>query len=119
MMKNEILSKDEHVDSSLYQYPPHVSKPLWTKLGNAICKREKIGEYNVPGDKWMTLRLDGSGFSKLLKVLTKKGIFNQGYSEEFGNIQKKCITALMKKVNAKFGYTQSDEMTVIIRPAKI
>ena len=117
LSKNVRIKDMDKVDEKMYQMAPFVSKTLWTHLGDAISKgAERIPGYNVSGEKWISLRLDGSGFSKLLKVLRNKGIFNKGYSPYFANIMKTCVVALMNKVNGKYGYTQSDEMTILIKP---
>jgi len=85
--------------------PPFVSKAMWVDLGDEVKKKERIEGYKVSGDKWISLRLDGSGFSKLMKVLRKKGVFQDGYSPDFANIMKVCTSSLMSKLNGKYGYT--------------
>ena len=124
----------------LHPLPPFIAKPEWSALGDAIKEAEKPTCVEIPGNKWISLRSDGTGFSKLTKYLWKEGIFGaenadtegeeqpksqprkqNGYSPEFANIMKSCCQELMsgKFSSAKCGYTQSDELTVIIPPASI
>lgn len=109
----------EGVSSELHHLPPHIPKAVWTKLGDAIKVAERPGSDNVPGSRFITLRLDGSGFSRLVGMLQKAGIFDKGYSPEFAEIMRDCCCSLMAKYSARCGYTQSDEMTIIIPPASV
>lgn len=63
------------------------------------------------------LRLDGRGFSKLTKKLKGAGNpFNQAFFDCMLDLTK----FLVKETNALIGYTQSDEITLIVNPgAKI
>lgn len=109
----------EGVYSELHQLPPHIPKAVWTKLGDAIKVAEQPGFDNVPGSRFITLRLDGSGFSRLVSMLRTAGIFAKGFSPEFAQIMRDCCCSLMAKYSARCGYTQSDEMTIIIPPASV
>ena len=68
----------------------------------------------VGGEKWISLRLDGHGFSKLVQRMRREEVFCKGYSKEFGRIMGECCVALMEQFACLCGYTQSDEITVII-----
>ena len=60
----------------------------------------------VPGDKWISLRLDGTSFSKTVKALRQSGILEPiGFSPTFAECMQTCCLKLMEKFNAKLGYT--------------
>lgn len=52
-------------------------------------------------------RIDGRGFSKLTKGL------HRPYDEEFSRVMQMTVKALVDKTNAKIGYTQSDEISLV------
>ena len=52
-------------------------------------------------------------------MFKSKNILSSGYSDQFALIMQKCCRNLMKEFNAKFGYTQSDEITILIPPTSI
>eukprot|EP00656_Telonema_subtile_P030698 TRINITY_DN33681_c0_g1_i1.p1 TRINITY_DN33681_c0_g1~~TRINITY_DN33681_c0_g1_i1.p1 ORF type:complete len:324 (+),score=122.48 TRINITY_DN33681_c0_g1_i1:156-1127(+) len=103
----------------LYTMPPFVPKTVWTQLGDLIKQRERLESHTVGGECWVTLRLDGSGFSKLIGQLRTLGVFEAGFSPVFAAIMLECVQALMDKFNGVLGYTQSDELTVLIPPAPV
>ena len=108
------------VDPALHYLPPHVSKPAWTALGNLIAAREQGCAGNVSGERWISLRLDGSGFSSAVRSMRKQGVIEPtGFSERFARSMVKCCEGLMEKFNAVLGYTQSDEMVVFIKPTNV
>ena len=108
------------VPPSAYVQLNRAPKYLWTKLGNIVKAREKATvQYSIPGNYWITLRLDGTGFSKSLRVFRRMGIFCTGYSSVFGSIMQECAKALLKKFSGAFAFTQSDELTVAIAPRRI
>jgi len=120
MLKDRDPSVIDGIPSELHPLPPFISKKYWTELGDAVKVAEKPHCDSVPGEKWISLRCDGSGFSKLTRCLRKNGIFqSKGFSKEFADIMVKCCRVLMTKFNAKAGYTQSDEMTVLIAPGSV
>ena len=74
----------EGVHASVHYLAPHVLKTEWTKLGDEIIKREKTLQGKVSGDKWISLRLDGSSFSKTVKALRRGEILEaKGFSSTF------------------------------------
>jgi len=102
-----------------YDFPPFIPKAKWSSLGDKVVKAERLQVFNVPGDKWISLRLDGHGFSKLTKKLKRDGVLEQGYSATMASWMQECCTSLMDFTSAKYGYTQSDEITVLIPPASV
>eukprot|EP01060_Flectonema_neradi_P015402 TRINITY_DN22005_c0_g1_i1.p1 TRINITY_DN22005_c0_g1~~TRINITY_DN22005_c0_g1_i1.p1 ORF type:complete len:323 (+),score=67.75 TRINITY_DN22005_c0_g1_i1:131-1099(+) len=108
----------EGVTKELHQMPPFIPKAYWTELGNTIKKHENPPMSGITGDKWISLRLDGTGFSKLLKQLRRYGLFGEGYSPEFATIMQTSLKHLMGHSKAWIGYTQSDEMSLLIPPTR-
>ena len=58
------------VAPELHWLPPFVPKLTWDALGDLVREREKTnpGTDEVPGDRWISLRLDGTGFSKMVNA---------------------------------------------------
>lgn len=90
-------------DPLLHYLPPFVPKPTWTALGNLVTAREKESVEAIHGSRWISLRLDGCGFSKAVKSLRRRGIFpvSPGYSSDFADAMVTCLRVLMKQTNAK------------------
>ena len=118
------------MDPALHWLPPHIAKSEWTALGNLVVAREKAAAFGdeataaggcVPGEKWMSLRLDGSNFSKVVKALRRRSVLEaeHRFSERFATCMQHCLRGLMEKVGAQIGYTQSDEMMLLIPPASV
>lgn len=108
------------MDPSLHYLAPHVPKATWDSLGDLVAAREKSTLQNVDGTRWISLRLDGSGFSKAVRVMRRHGILeSEGFSERFADCMQGSLRSLMEKFHAVLGYTQSDEMIVFIPPASI
>ena len=107
------------MDPSLHYLAPHLPKVRWAALGDLIAAREKSAAHRIDGSRWMSLRLDGCGFSKAVRLMRSKGILEAGFSETFACAMQSCLNALMEHFNGVVGYTQSDEMTVLIPPASV
>jgi tRNA(His) 5'-end guanylyltransferase len=107
------------IDSSHHPLPPFIDKKTWADVEALVTRTEKDCVYSVPGDEYMTLRLDGSGFSRLLARLRRKGVFAEGYCPTFAALMQSCCRTLMERHAALCGYTQSDEMTLIIPPSNV
>mmetsp|Transcript_4468 Transcript_4468/g.8242 ORF Transcript_4468/g.8242 Transcript_4468/m.8242 type:complete len:332 (-) Transcript_4468:115-1110(-) len=108
------------VSAELHPFPPYVAREKWETLGDLIKDAEQPNLTKIPGEKWISLRCDGTGFGKLTRRLQKEGIFSSGYSNEFAELMKACCQKLMAKCATPiYGYTQSDELTVIMPPASI
>jgi tRNA(His) 5'-end guanylyltransferase len=104
----------------LHLRAPHVSKALWTALGDEIKGAETPqGSFNVTGERWISLRLDGAGFSRLTRGLRQRGVIPAGFSPVFGELMAECCSALVDKFHARCGYTQSDEMTILLAPTAL
>lgn len=110
----ESISKDDETYPSYF-----LNKSKWTELGDLHKIAETPKTPRVPGRKWMTLRLDGTGFSKMIPKLRKAKVLEDGFSHDFAAIMRLCCQSLMKKFCATHGYTQSDELAVLIPPASV
>lgn len=108
------------MDPSLHYLAPHIPKATWTALGNVVVARERSSSGSVDGSRWISLRLDGSGFSRAVRMMRNKGVLQEeGFSETFAACMQSCLRALMEHFQAQLGYTQSDEMIVFIAPTSI
>lgn len=119
LLKERKPRRVEGVPAELHPLPPFIDKTSWADLGNAIKDAERPTFVSVPGDRWISLRCDGTGFSKQLRRLRKHGVFCEGYSDAFAEIMVRCCHDLMEKFNAKCAYTQSDEMTILVAPTSV
>ena len=100
--------------------PPHLPKTLWNELGDLLSRGENEIIPNIPGERWISLRLDGSNFSQTIRILRQKGILEETqFSEPFATCMRHCTLALMETLRGKLGYTQSDELTILIPPAPV
>lgn len=108
------------ITTAEYECPPHVRKARWTALGDEVRKAEELAVARVPGDRWISLRLDGCGFGKFVRACRAQGLFPpRGYAEEFAHLMQTGCAALAGKFHAFVAYTQSDEMTLLIPPAPV
>lgn len=57
---------------------------------------------------WLYIRIDGRGFSKFTKGLKRP------YDERLSNLMIETLKYLVKETNATVGYTQSDELSLLI-----
>lgn len=109
----------------LYDRAPDVAKPLWTQLGDSITPHEgkrPVEFYSghgdrIDGEKWITLRLDGHGFSRFTRVLRRRGVLPEiGFSPDFAEMMQAVAERLCREFSPKYAYTQSDEITLVIPP---
>lgn len=78
-------------------------------LGFEMKNYEKVfAGAKLSNDKPICVRLDGKGFSKY----TKK--FKKPFDEDFSKIMQEVTKFLIQESNAVIGYTQSDEITLIL-----
>lgn len=119
--KQFVIGKDNPYDHKYFSTPV-ISKKVWTAVGDQVAKNEKSTLTNVRGDQWMSFRLDGHGFSKLVKKLNKTGVYgatHYGYSHDFAEIMRECCQEVVKLHTGFLGYTQSDEMTILVAPRPV
>jgi tRNAHis guanylyltransferase len=90
-----------------------ISKKLWEECGNVITPHEKILQ-DIDKNTFWTIRLDGKGFSRLVKRLRKNKVIQRGYSVDFGNIMVETADAVMHEIHGCCAFIQSDEMTIIV-----
>eukprot|EP00977_Amphora_coffeiformis_P028016 scaffold34682_cov243-Amphora_coffeaeformis.AAC.13 len=103
----------------LHELAPFLPKERWTELGDAVKQAERPLMAEIPGEKWISLRCDGTGFSKYLKTLRSMGVMDSGYSDAFATLMQDCCQGLLEKFNGTCGFTQSDELTVLIAPQNV
>jgi tRNA(His) 5'-end guanylyltransferase len=77
-------------------------------LGDLIKGYERDGEIYPSGDKPLVIRLDGKNFSKWTKGLRKP------YDIRLSNIMINVTEELVKYSGADIGYTQSDEISLVL-----
>jgi len=100
-----------------YDEPPYIYKGTWQRLGNYVSGVEKT-LVSASSNEYITLRLDIRGMSKIKRALIRLGIFKDKYDQNFSDIMVDTMIMLMKEFGAQFGYTQSDEITLIIYAMK-
>lgn len=116
--------------AALHALPPHIPKRSWAALGDLVKRAEADpaaggggggggGSGKIDGSRWISLRLDGTGFSKLLRQLRAVGLLPLGFSPEFAGVMQACARSLLNKFAGCCVYTQSDEMTLLIPPAAV
>lgn len=78
-------------------------------LGDRLKTYERIEtEQKFPPNTYLYVRLDGRSFSKFTKGLARP------YDVRMSSLMKEVTQALVKEFNAVIGYTQSDEISLII-----
>eukprot|EP00759_Apiculatamorpha_spiralis_P043002 PhF_6_TR40702/c0_g1_i1/m.61190 len=105
-------------NNDLYIQSPKIPKFYWTTIGDQVSRKEKAPVMNASPDEFITLRLDGHGFSRLVKKLRSLKYFGEGFSPEFASIMQKIVVGLMTEFHGAVGFTQSDEITVILPAMK-
>lgn len=105
----------EHLFHGKHTVTPYIPKFHWNELGDHISQQEKDNSNVAPG-KWMSLRIDGNGFSKKTKKYKHEGLFTEAFSQEMVTLMRLCVQKLMTRYSGKYGFTQSDEMTILIPP---
>lgn len=74
------------------------------------------GEYfhglTVPSGMWAIVRADGRAFH----TLTAHEDFEKPFDPEFSRCMREATKALMAEFGGVYGYTESDEISVVLRP---
>jgi tRNA(His) 5'-end guanylyltransferase len=65
----------------------------------------------LPG-AYVVIRLDGRGFSKFTEAA-----FDKPFDDRFSALMVETATALMAELGGRYGYTESDEISVLLDPA--
>jgi tRNA(His) 5'-end guanylyltransferase len=90
----------QNYEQAVRQSPPHLTM-------NSVLSQHCTG--TVAGEQWISLRLDGTGFSKVVKSLRRNGVIEpEGFSADFANAMQACCRQLMDSFQATVGYTQCD-----------
>ena len=79
------------------------------ELGDRMKRyeRQETAQTFCP-NTWLYVRIDGRGFSKFTKGLKRP------YDERLSNLMVKTTEYLVSETNARVGYTQSDETSLLI-----
>lgn len=83
------------------------------ELGDRMKSYEKIYQKFIPNNKHMMVRLDGHKFSKFTKKLEKP------FDNSFHRAMVDTTKDLVETHGACFGYTQSDEITLVFRSMRV
>merc|ERR1719393_61945 len=96
-MKQHPPTLVDGVDPSLHYLAPHMPKVEWNALGDLVTDREKTSSGSISGERWVSLRLDGSGFSRTVRMMRNKGILEKdGFSPLFASCMCSSMEALME-----------------------
>lgn len=79
-------------------------------LGNRMKKYENDKNFKLDVSLPICIRLDGRSFSSF----TKQQYFDKPYSPIITRAMRDTCVELMKETHAKIGYTQSDEISLIL-----
>jgi len=83
-------------------------------LEEMMREHEAILDERWPIDGFTVVRLDGRGFTKLTKELLE---FERPFDSRFHSaIQQTCEHLMRSGIDTAFAYTQSDEISMLLRP---
>ncbi|KAJ3122223.1 hypothetical protein HK100_012080 [Physocladia obscura] len=91
---------------------PDIRRATWSNLGDICTSKEKQVTQFLESSKWISLRLDLKGFSTQSKQLFP----DKKYSPLFATAMHNTMLALMTEMHAVHGFTQSDEITLLLKP---
>ncbi len=75
-------------------------------------EREWFHTLTVPTGLWIVVRVDGRGFSKLTEAR-----FTKPFDEQFRDHMLSAATTLVTDFGAIYGYTESDEISILLSPS--
>lgn len=84
-------------------------------LGERMKSYEKVYSNQLLPNAMFVVRLDGRGFSKY----TKKMCFKKPFDTDLIQIMQNVTIELIKQTQASFGYTQSDEISLVFTPERM
>jgi tRNA(His) 5'-end guanylyltransferase len=103
--EKKLLTNEKKEDSSVLNFDKELKD---IKLDDRIKIYEKRSEYVIPSNEHIIVRIDGHKFSK----------FTKGLKRPFDYIFRKAMELttidLVKEYGAYTGYTQSDEITLVL-----
>ena len=86
-----------------------MNEQIIEKLSDRMKSLEQVeAARHLDSDKPIIIRLDGKNFSNYTKKL------NKPFDKRLSNIMIECTKFLMEQSSASIGYTQSDEISLII-----
>ena len=97
-------------------YTAHSLSREGQALGNLVNERKNTSVGSIGGSCLIPSRLDGSGFSQAVRLLSPKDLLmcKHGYSKRYTLVMQVCFKKLIEKFNAKIGVTQCGKMVVFI-----
>jgi len=113
-LRNKQPQQNEGIQD--HELPPLIPRKVWNGLASLLKEYEEYPSVLVPANRWITLRLDGCGWTKVLKRLKESGVLASGFSDNIAGSMIATCQAVMCEFGASLGYTQSDEMTIIVPP---
>ena len=86
-------------------------------LASIVEQHERHGHHEqIVGDKWVSIRMDGSDYCDELKVLRRHHDVESCYSQRFVSCMHNALKGMMKDCNALIGYCQADELVILVAP---
>ncbi|WP_033439587.1 tRNA(His) guanylyltransferase Thg1 family protein [Saccharothrix sp. NRRL B-16314] len=73
--------------------------------------REWFHTLTVPAGVWMVVRVDGRGFSRFTEER-----FDKPFDARFSGFMVETAQALLTEFDARYAYTESDEISVVLDP---
>lgn len=117
----ELLQADpayvEGLKEGLHEMTPMVPRKLWKELQELVMEREQPSA--LLEGKWVSMRLDGHAWGTLLHRLREDGVLGKGYSEAIAEGMRVSCRAVMDEFKMAYGYTHSDEMTLLAPPGNV
>lgn len=109
-----IISKAQSSNVVDYQLPPRISRKVWDSLGDELAAKERECPYAAGVTDTITLRLDIRNMSTHKRRLCRLGVFDSKWDASFATIMQRGLAEIMTIFNADWGFTQSDEATILI-----
>ena len=110
------LSDDEQKQFA-HERPLPISRKAWHALADDLTDREKQPIMIVPSTQCFTMRLDVRNMSTIRTRLCSAGVLSPGWDARFGGAMEAVTRRLCAHFRAAWGYTQSDEITLVLVPS--
>jgi len=114
---DEVSNSNENVSTNLEEEPQkktkekkHDTKRVIDQIGDRMKAYEKKASMKLDPTLPMIARIDGHKFSMFTKG------FKRPFDERIHNAMRSTMADLLEKFNSVFGYTQSDEITLVFAP---
>ena len=108
---------DEEQKQFAHERPLPISRKVWTELGDELSSNEKQPVMLVPHNMCFSMRLDVRCMSTQRAKLCSLGVLHDGWDARFGSAMEAVTRRLCVHFRAAWGYTQSDEITLLVVPS--